>query len=58
MIHCAQSPTSLKKMRDEFVALASKRSGAEKGDKTRREVVDEVVDFEFVNELEYLSWVL
>ena len=56
--HCAQSPASLKKIREEFIAVASKHPDAESGDKSKREVIDKVVNLETTHDLEYLSWVI
>ena len=55
MVHCAQSPTSLKKIRDEFISIAKQHPEAEAGNKSKREVIDKVVTLETMHDLEYLN---
>jgi len=48
----------LKKIRDEFVAVASKHPEAEDGKKSKQEVIDKVCNVETMHDLEYLSLVM
>ena len=38
--HCAQSPASLKKIREEFIAIASEHPDTAKGNKSKIEIID------------------
>ena len=58
MVHCSQSPASLKKIRDEFIAKAKKHPEVESGKRPKREIIDKVVNLESMYDLEYLNWVL
>ena len=56
--HCAQSPGTLKKIREEFDSVTKEHSGAEMGNKSKREVIDKVVQFDTIFDLEYLNLVI
>ena len=58
MTHCAQSPATLKKIRDEFAAIASQHPDFANGNKSKREIVDLVANLETIQDLEYLSMVI
>jgi hypothetical protein len=48
----------LKKIRDEFIEVASNHPEAESGSKSKREVIEKVVNLKTINDLEYLNWVV
>ena len=56
--HCAKDPASLKRMRDEFVRVISQHPLAEKGNLSKREVMDAALDTELCGDLDYLNHVM
>ena len=58
MINVARRPDILKKLRDEFVAYASKHPASETSTKSKKEIMYEILDLETAQDLEYLNHVL
>ena len=58
MINVARRPDVLKKMRDEFIAYASKNLALDDSTKSKKDILHEILDLKATQDLEYLNYVM
>ena len=58
MINVARKLDVLKKMRDEFIAYASKNQALDDSTKLKKDILHEILDLKATQDLEYLNYVM
>ena len=58
MMNVARRPDVLKRMRDEFLAYASKNLVSDDSTMSNRDILDRILDLKATQDLEYLNYVM
>ena len=58
MMNVARRPDVLKRMRDEFLAYASKNLVSDDSTMSKRDILDRILDLKATHDLEYLNYVM